>query len=119
MGVNEKIKNALEVFGDPVMHGEFAPKTNEPPPKQYYTFEYSTLGAAYADNAPSQERYLIMVHFYCPRTFNSVTRIKQTKVKLFGSGLTWPSMVSASDEDGQHIVFECETSEEVDANDYD
>ena len=107
MTVNERIIAALGGFGDPAAYGAYI-TAGAQKADQYYVFNYSTLGTDYADDTPGHERYLIQVHFFCPRVFDSVLRVAQTKQKLFAAGFTWPSVINASDEDGQHIVFECE-----------
>ena len=107
MSVNEVIKTALDSFSDPVVFGEYASE-GATPPNRYYTFNYSSLGTDWADNAPGHERYLIQAHFFCAAAYRSVERVQATKQALFAAGLTWPDVVNASDETGQHWVFECE-----------
>lgn len=109
MTVNERIRAALLPFGDPVFA---AVATGDV--QRYYAFNYTTLGADYADNDPSHERYLIQVHFFCPNSYDTVERVKQTKRSLRSAGMTWPEMTNASDENGQHVVFECEYAEGID-----
>lgn len=77
-------------------------------------FNYDTLGADFADDAPGHERYLVQVHLYAPRTFDASERVRRTKRALADAGFTWPDTVNASDADGQHIVFECEYAEGID-----
>lgn len=116
MTVNAIIKSTLDPFGDEVQAGEYIGKAD-----RYYTFNYSIIGGDFGDDAPGHERYIVQVHFICPRTFNSVAQIQQTKQRLYAAGFTWPNVTNASDADGQHIVFECETAEEanVDGNGID
>jgi len=102
---------ALGGFGDPVMYGEYIAPAGTPKPSRYYTFNYSKSGVNFGDDAPGHERYLIQVHLFCPGGFDSVQRTVQTQQRLFTAGLTWPDVTNASDADGQHIVFECETVE--------
>jgi len=108
MTVNEIIITALEDFGDPVRFGEYIAPDKKPKPDRYYTFNYSKRGVDYGDDIPGHEMYFIQVHFFCSRTFDSSRRISQTQKKLFATGFSWPAVINASDEDGQHIVFECE-----------
>lgn len=83
---------------------------------RYFTFNYNTLPAAFADNAPHYERYLVQVHFFAPLNENVSRQKQQVKKALFDAGFTWPSTEDASDENGRHIVFECEIAEEVAGN---
>ena len=69
-----------------------------------------SFGDAYGDDEPGWERWLAQVHLFAPPADNCIRRAAQTKRALFAAGFTWPSMVDASDEDGQHYVFECETA---------
>lgn len=109
MSVDAQIKSALEAFGDPIENAIFHGKE-----ERYYVFNYSTVGADYADDGPGHERYLIQVHLFAPLRENITQRIKQTKRALFDAGFTWPELVNASDEEGRHIVFECETAGGID-----
>ena len=64
--MNERIKKALDSIGLPVKPDRY--KGDE---ESYIVFNYSTLGACYADDAPGFERYLVQVHFFCPAGVNS------------------------------------------------
>lgn len=108
MSINQKIITALSSFGDPVSPGIY-----QGAEERYFTFNFSTTGADFGDDAPQQEKYLVQVHFFCSLSFNSVGRAKKIKQKLFTAGFTWPTMANASDQDGQHLVFECEAAEGV------
>lgn len=108
MSINQKIITTLSGFGDPVSPGIYQ-GTEE----RYFTFNFSTIGTDFGDDAPQQEKYLVQVHFFCSLSFNSVGRAKQIKKSLFQNGFTWPTMANASDQDGQHLVFECEAAEGV------
>lgn len=110
MSVDAQIKAALSGFGDPVENAIYQDKA-----ERYYVFNYSTLGAGYADDNPIHERFLIQVHLFAPISENITSRIKETKKALSDAGFTWPSTTNASDEDSRHIVFECETAEGVDS----
>ncbi len=107
MSVEAQIKIALDPFGDPVEKGWLCAEASASPPR-YYTFSVSSRGDDFADDEPGCERCQITVHYFAPLAENTVARIKQTKQALHTAGFTWPSSIDASDEDGQHIVFECE-----------
>lgn len=110
MTVDEKIRTALIGFGDPVENSVYQGTA-----KQYYTFNYSTLGIDFGDDAPQHERYLVQVHFFAPLKVNVTSRVRQTKKALADAGFTWPETVNNTDDDGRHIVFECEIAEGVEA----
>lgn len=104
MTINEAIIQALEGFGDPVV-----PDLYTGVAERYYTFNYDVLPAQFADNGPLFERALIQVHFFAPRTFNSVRRRNETRKALIAAGLSWPETVEGPGDDKQHYIFECET----------
>lgn len=109
MTVEARLKQTLEVFGDPVENGVYLGKAN-----RYYVFNVSTLGADFADDAPQHERYLIQVHLFAPLTFNFVKRRVATKKALTAAGFLWPECTDASDSNGRHLVFETEYAEGCD-----
>lgn len=109
MSVDAQIKHALSEFGDPVENAVYIGEA-----ERYYVFDYSTIGTDFADDEPGHERYLVHVHLFAPLEENVTRRVKQTKKALLNAGFTWPETVNASDDEGRHIVFECETAEGVD-----
>ena len=62
---------------------------------------------------PQYERYLIQIHFFAPLNENVLKRIKETKQALFKACFSFPETTDTSDEDVRHIVFECETTEDL------
>lgn len=116
MSVASQVKAALSPLGDPVWSGTKESETDTTDTGRYYTFTIITLGAGFADNEPQAERSLVTVNFFCPLTFKFEPRREATKKALFNAGFTWPSTTDASDDDGRHIVFECEAIEGVDVD---
>lgn len=111
MSVEARLKTILEDFGDPVENGVYHGEA-----ERYYTFNVTTVGDDYADDAPQHERYLIQVHFYAPLSFNFVKRRRDTCRALYFGEFQWPSVTDASDDDGRHLVFETECAEGVELN---
>ena len=109
VSVEARIVSALSPFGDPVEKSLLYAAANKRP-SRYYTFIVQSFGAAYGDDEPGCERWLAQVHLFAPLAENCILRAAQTKKALFEAGFTWPSMVDATDQDGQHYVFECETA---------
>ncbi len=107
--IDQRIRDALLVFGDPVENGVYQGKA-----KSYFTFSYTSLGDGYGDDMPSHERYLIQIHYFAPLGVNVTRRVKEVKRALASADFTWPEVENADDEDGRHRVFECETAEEAD-----
>lgn len=112
MSVETKVKAALDVFGDPVEKSVLYVAADA---VRYYTFSCRSFGGAFGDDAPGCERWLVTVHLFAPLTENCVQRVKQTKQALLAAGFTWPQYTDATDQDGQHHVFECETAEPIEA----
>lgn len=109
VSVEARIVAALSPFGDPVEKSLLYAAANKRP-RRYYTFIVQSFGDAYGDDEPGCERWLAQVHLFAPLAENCILRAAQTKKALFEAGFTWPSMVDATDQDGQHYVFECETA---------
>ena len=110
MSVEARVKAALDVFGDPVEKSVLSGGSRSRP-LRYYTFSCTSFGDDYGDDAPGHERWLVSVHFFAPLGENCVQRARETKRALFAAGFTWPEFVDATDQDGQHLVFECETAD--------
>jgi len=109
MSIESRIRLALAPFEYKVY-----PDTYNGPDKTYFVFNHNTIPDDFGSNLPWHERALIQVHLFCPHTFDSVKLRKDIKLALLDAGFTYPSMTNASDEDGQHWVFEFQTAEAVD-----
>ena len=106
MTMNDTIRTALSFYGllkYPCYANTYTGKDDT-----YFVFNYNVVPDDYGDDEPNHVRYLIQVHFYCPSTLNTIEIAKKVKLALEKAGLTYPEQVDASDEEGQHIVFECE-----------
>lgn len=109
VSVEERIVAALAPFGDPV-EASLLYAAAQDRPGRYYTFQCASYGADFGDDAPGCERWAVTVHYFAPHCNEDIPgRVRRTKQALFDAGFTWPSCVDASDQDGQHRVFECET----------
>ncbi len=109
MSIEKRLDTALSSFGYPVEANSYAGDD-----EKYFTFTLDTFGGDHGDNKPQHEIALIMVHFFCPKNFNSVATRKIIKKKLYDAGFGYPAARDASDATGQHWVFECEAAEGVD-----
>lgn len=79
--------------------------------KKYIVFNYSTVGDAFADDEAQAERYLCQVHLFAPLSEDITALKKQIKTALRNAGFTHPETLSATDENGRHIVFEFQWAE--------
>lgn len=76
--------------------------------KEYCTYNYNELPSAFGDGRPHATRYLVQVHWFLP-----LKRRPQPKKRQLGRALgtmqrciTWPVIENATDELGQHYVYE-------------
>ena len=112
MSVEARVKAVLDVFGDPVEKSVLdAAAQNHP--SQYYTFSCDSFGAAFGDDEPGCEHCLVQIHLFAPLDQNCLRQVRETKKALFAAGFTWPQVTDATDQDGQHFVFECETAQPI------
>ena len=112
VSIESRIRLALDALGYKVY-----PDTYDGSDKTYFIMNYNTIPDDFGCNQPQHERALIQVHLFCPHTFDSVKLRKDIKLALLGAGFTYPSMTNASDEDGQHWVFEFQVAEATDGED--
>ena len=109
MSVDKKIRDALLPLGLPVENSVYQGTA-----KEYFVFNYTSLGADFGDDEPGHERFLVQVHLFTPLSVNVTARVRAAKRALFGAGFTWPDVENADDADGRHRVLECETAAEAD-----
>lgn len=109
MNINQTLKAAL----DPIAPTEA--DDYEGDKAVYITFNYGTIPTNYGDDEPEHERVSIQIHLHAPRGVDTVKKRQAIKKALASAGMTWPDYTNASDKDGQHHVFECETVQEVGA----
>ncbi|MBD5098293.1 MAG: hypothetical protein HDT35_01870 [Clostridiales bacterium] len=112
MSAEARVKAALDVFGAPVEKSVLDAAAKDHPPR-YYTFSCDSFGAAFGDNAPGCERFLAHIHLFAPLDHNCFQQVRKTQKALFAAGFTWPEVTDATDQDGQHFVFECETAQPI------
>lgn len=74
----------------------------------YCVYNYSEIPSIHADSEPHAIRYIIQLHYYLPHRTNPNTTKRSISNALLGAGFTFPSIVNASDNEGQHYVFEFE-----------
>jgi hypothetical protein len=75
---------------------------------EYIVFNYTELPTLHADDRPHAIRYLVQLHWYLPTNVNPNAKKKQIKNALMSADFTYPSVINASDGEGQHFVFECQ-----------
>ena len=106
--INDAIIEALRPTGIYTTANRKQAKTNV-----YFVFNYDSTGDNFGDDAPNNERYLIQIHLFCPPDKDTVELIGKVKKLLFENDFTFPEMINDSDEEAQHLIFECEKVVEV------
>lgn len=82
--------------------------------ERYITYQFSTVADDFGDDMPGHERYLVLVNLFLPLATNPNPDIRKMKTALLDAGFTWPDTQDMTDENGRHIVFECEIANGVD-----
>lgn len=74
---------------------------------EYCTFKFNEIPAGYGDNTAHAVRYLCQVHWFLPLRQQPGPKKKALRRALAAQrGFTVPEIVNASDEIGQHYVYE-------------
>ena len=108
MTINDKIMQSLDFLGFPVYPNAYPGEEDI-----YIVFNVNTSPDYFGDNEPGYDINFVQIHFFCPHTFNSIYTRKQIKKALQAAGFTYAFEVDASEQEGQHIVFECECVEAI------
>lgn len=108
MSVNEILRAALAPTGLICV-----PDTHVPGADTYYTFSYNVVPEAWGNNSPDAEICDVSVHLWGPVDKNLLALRERTRRLLRGAGLTSPFEIDASDEDGQHFLYECQVLQPV------
>lgn len=103
MSINERIINAVK----PIVP-DCVPDAYDGEEDFYCTFNGTAVPVGFGDNRPRARRWLMQVHFYCPKGYNSLARRLSLCRAIHGAGFTYPTEENASDGDGQHYVLEFE-----------
>jgi len=111
MSINSMLKNALKSIA-PVQAGDYEPPEDKPD-ETYITFNHNSYPDDFADDEPGHEVYSVQVHLFCKSGLNSLAMRKKIKSGLKKAGFTYPKAIDVSDRDGQHHVFECMITTEI------
>ena len=111
--INERIINAVSPVV-PVCVPDELKSTVRENYREFCTFDYTEIPESFGDETPEAMRYLVRVHFYAlhdatsGQAHNTLATRKALRTALAAAGFTYPGVENASDETGQHFVFECE-----------
>lgn len=103
MSFDSRIREKLLPIVDPV-----EPKRYKGNALEYIVFNYSTYPTLFAEGRPHAFVHFLQVHYYLPHGVNPNQKLGQIAAAIFDIGCTWPSIVDASDDEGQHYVLECQ-----------
>ena len=79
----------------------------------YCTYNFNDLPGVFAEGSPNAIVYLVMLHLYAPNGRDCRELMADLAFALHRAGFTYPAITDASDKDGQHFVFECQTAEGI------
>lgn len=108
--VEKRLIEALAFTGYKVYNGVFTSDDDV-----YFVFVNDVTPVYFGDDTALYAVNLLQLHLYCPLTQNTTVLRKSVKRALEDAGFTYPSEVNATDEHMQHIVFEFESEEYIDA----
>lgn len=75
--------------------------------EEYCTYNFNEIPDGFGDNRAHAVRYLCQVHWFLPLRRRPQPKKKQLRQALAAvRGFTTPEIVNASDEIGQHYVYE-------------
>ena len=113
MSVNQRIITAVTPVVSVCVPEPYDPDSGSAE-REYCTFDYTEMPDSFGDDGPEVIRYLIRLNYFAPRiaaageSSNTMTKRKALRQAIFDAGFTYPSVENASDEEGQHFVFEFE-----------
>ncbi len=81
--------------------------------EEYCTYNYNEIPSAFGDNRPHLTRYLVQVHWFLPLKRRPHPKKRRLGRALGGASPRWtyPTIVNANDNVGQHYVYEFEAVE--------
>lgn len=103
MTVNEEIIRAATRVVSVCVPGVYDGEAEE-----YCTFNVSQIPDAFGDDAPDVMRSLVQLHYHCPWSMDSLAARQSLWGSILEEDFTAPEVTEASDETGQHFVFEFE-----------
>lgn len=75
---------------------------------EYCTFNYTESGAGFGDDVPHAALLLVQLHYFLPLRENPLAKRRALRDAILAMGGTAPVITPATDELGQHYIFEFE-----------
>lgn len=116
MTINQKIINALEPYGMPVVPEHYSGKE-----KRYMEFNlYDDTGKVFADGEPEFDVVLVQVHLFLPREEDYLKLKKQIRRSLREAGFCYADITQIVEPEPtneypygiRHLTFETEIEED-------
>lgn len=109
MTLNERIIAVVTPIVPVCVPDLLVTEAGETPPEEYCTFNFPLEPEALADDTAQLLRALVQVHYFAPLKANTVaTRRKLWQALAAVDAFTAPDITNATDQTGQHYVFEFE-----------
>ena len=108
--INEMLIGALQEIA-PTCYWELDEEDGDERPLRRILFNYNTVPDIFGDNAPVFEKYLVQVHYFCPKGENSLETRRKIKMAVFALAEEWADetlvqRVSKKEPEEQHYCFE-------------
>lgn len=108
--INEILIEALQGIA-PACYWELDEEDRDERPLRRILFHYNTVPDIFGDNAPVFEKYLVQVHYFCPKGENSIAARQNIKMAIFSLAEEWPEenlvqRVTQKAPEEQHYCFE-------------
>lgn len=103
MDVYERIVNAVTPVVPVCVPVEYGGEAQE-----YCTFDVTDVPEAEGDNAPTQMRHMVQLHYFLPLDRSPISTKRALCRAVLAAGFTYPEETNASDGDGHHYVLEFE-----------
>lgn len=103
MNIEEKIVAAIRPVTANIFPQEYSGTSLE-----YCTYNYDSLPRLFADGRARRYVHLIQLHYCCPAETNSFEMRRKLLKAIVDAGFSSPEITDASDDAGQHWVFEFE-----------
>mgnify|MGYP006865385504 CR=1 FL=1 len=111
----EKIMKALRPFGYPCVRDVYEGGESD----RWFTYNYADdYGDGYSDDEPGFAIVSVQIHFFLPWKEEFIHVKNKIRKALLDQDFTFPEVTVLLEKDTgiRHLIFECETEEEVSEN---
>lgn len=109
MTLNAKIIETVTPIIPVCVPDLLVPEAGESVPEEYCTFLYDLVPEGLGDNAATLSRALVSLHYFAPLRASTLAKRKALRQAIEAEeSFSFPGVENASDQTGQHFVFEFE-----------